>query len=354
MTTVRRRQLLGWPRLLSAAGVATIAATVGFPDASAASTAPAASQPAGRVVEFHPNVRIDYRRRQVEVDAKVTLREGSLELFACSPGTREYESIVVVLTRPLFVFQALGLLGLTPGHPLRMLPDGAIEPADGEPIEAEVRYQADGKLLTVPIEDWLRLSGQRGPLPRQPWVFSGSFPIEGGAIAADEEGTVVAVVDFASAVVALPHHHTADNADLWLEPNTPAIPPVGTPCTLILRRGPWRLRLDEIGRLYLAGRPITLTELARRLRGAVQDAPGVKVDLDVAPGCAAEDRQRVSDVLGDLGIKPLERITSRPSSAAASRPKADADDSTALLRWAGGRLSTTRPDDHPNAETPPR
>jgi hypothetical protein len=308
-------------------------------------TSQPASRPAGNVVAFQPGVRIDYRHRQVEVDAKVVMREGALELFACSRGTREYESIVAVQTRPLFVFQALGLLGISPGHPLRVLASGDVDPADGQPIEIEVRYEANGTQQSPPIENWLRRARSTTPLERQTWVFAGSVPLEGGAIAADEEGTVVAVVDFESAIIALPRLHTASNQELWLEPNTPAIPPIGTPCILVLRQGPWRLMLDETGRLFLGGKPILLMEAARRLRQEVRDDSRLRVEVELAPDCPAAERQALRRMLDDLEIQSLERPTSRP---AATRPKAsgpDASDNTAMLRWAGAQLESadTRP-----------
>src|ERR1043166_8218583 len=51
-------------------------------------TEPAASRP------FQPGVRIDWEQKAVEIDARVVLREGPLELFACSPQTKEHESIL--------------------------------------------------------------------------------------------------------------------------------------------------------------------------------------------------------------------------------------------------------------------
>jgi len=288
-------------------------------------------------------VRIDYGRRQVEVDGEVVLREGLLELFACSPNTREYESIVRLDARPTTVFQALGLIGLSPGHPLRINPQTAeIVPPDGDPVRIEVRYRADGLEQAVPIENWMRHSEAKTGLPRQEWVFAGSFPVQGRGIAADEEGTIIAVVDFQSAVIALPRHHTASNAELWLEPNTPAIPPVGTPCTVIMRPGPLRVRLDRFGRLYLGTRPVTFAELAGKLRTWTAESPKARLEVETAPESPAEDRELLDMVLEQFNVSFDRRAATSPAPVDSSEGESGGQQSTAAARWILGTL-TYRP-----------
>jgi len=202
-----------------------------------------ASRPAGRTVPLYPGVVINWAERQVELEASVVMRQGPLELFACSPRTREYESILRVRARPWHIYLAMGLIGLRPGHPpywdagqKRMVP------ATGDRVDLFVRYPcpegADSGTAaerTVPIRAWMRMRNTKAPMPRRSWVFAGSVRFEDGAFAADVEGTVVTVVDFASALIALSESHTADNASLWLEPDPQRIPPVGTRCTLLIR-----------------------------------------------------------------------------------------------------------------------
>ena len=143
------------------------------PATTSVATAPAGA--GSRVVPFQPGIRIDWARRQVEVEATVILREGALELFACSPDSREHESIVRIEARPLFVFQALGLIGLTEGHPVRYDPEtDRVEPARGDPVEIEVRYRVGRSVRTGPIERWMKPSGSDRPLDRLPWIFTGS------------------------------------------------------------------------------------------------------------------------------------------------------------------------------------
>lgn len=323
--------------------------------AEQAATAPASSatQP-GKIVQFQPNVRIDYGNRQVEVDGRVILREGLLELFACSPHTREHESIVLLNTQPVIIFQALGLLGLEPGHPLRMDPNtGQIIPASGQNVEIDVSYELDGTRKTVPIENWMRHSQTKAPLDRQPWVFAGSLSQNGG-IAADEEGTIVAVVDFESALVALPRQHTASNAELWLEPNTPAIPPLGTPCTVVFRPGPLSIRLDKSGRLFVDGKAASYAEAAHKLREHARQNPKQPVEVTVAPESPAEDRERLKSLMEELRIEARRRASSQPATSApdagdghssiapsaedSEQGEPDSSNAKAVPRWIAGFL----------------
>ena len=186
--------------------------------------------------EYATGVRIDWRDLVVEVDAVVTLRQGPLELLACSPQTREHESILVIRARPLRIHEAMGLIGLTPGAPVRY--DDQRDrwlPASGESLSLDIRYRDSGVERTVAARRWL-LDVQRHEPPEQlDWIFAGSRRGRDGRFGADAAGTVVAVVDFDTALIAPAALHSSSNEALWLEANTAAIPPVGTPCTLLIR-----------------------------------------------------------------------------------------------------------------------
>ena len=194
------------------------------------------SQPIGRVVEYAPGVRIDWQRPQVELDGEVVLREGPLELLACSPGTREHESIVAVAARPLHIRQALGLIGLEAGRPCTY--DAAGDrwlPAAGDRLLIEVRYQTGGGTRTVNVWEWM-IDTKHGERPAlREWVFCGSRMLRDNVFAADADGAVVCVVDFDTALIGLAETHSADNALLWVAANPEEVPPAGSPCTLLVR-----------------------------------------------------------------------------------------------------------------------
>ncbi|HVP13515.1 MAG TPA: YdjY domain-containing protein [Phycisphaerae bacterium] len=199
-------------------------------------TSSTASSP--RVVDFVPGVQIDYRVPQVEVEAWVILRKGPLELFAYSkaPVPKEHESILLLHASPEAIYQALGLIGLVPGHPMRYFPEsGTIRKPSGDPVDVLVQFESGGETKEISACDWMTDVARSKPMERTHWLFTGSDRLQDGTFYANVEGTVVTVVDFDSSVVALPDPHTSSNAALWLEANTDAIPPIGTKVTLILR-----------------------------------------------------------------------------------------------------------------------
>jgi len=256
--------------------------------------------------EFAPGVRIDWQARAVEVDAKVVLRKGSLELLACSPQTREHESIFSVAARPLHIYQALGLLGMDPGSPVRYdLKQNRHFPPTGTRLEIDVRYERAE--APVPVRLWLLDVERKRPPEMVKWVFAGSQILDDGRLAADADGTIICVVDFETALIAVGALHTPDNQQLWLAANTDAIPPIGTPCTLVIRRAASatvELRVSEDGTLRLADKPITpanLATLAARKNSETADAW-----IELCPDGKTSDKtvKSVIDSLRAAGIDP--------------------------------------------------
>lgn len=233
--------------------------------------------------EFAPGVRIDWTKRTVEVDARVVLREGLIELFACTPGTREYESIVVVRGSPTHVYQAMGLVGLEAGSPVRYDEKRQrLLPPTGQALDILVRYRKAGAERTVSARRWLMDVEKRRPPKSLPWVFAGSRVLGDGRLGAENEGTVVCVVDFDTALIAVGAFHTADDAALWLAANTEEIPPIGTPCTLLIRRKPGRtieVELTTEGTVRLGGKPVSVKELSQILRSNKTDGTGMHLIL---------------------------------------------------------------------------
>ncbi len=256
---------------------------------------------------FAPGVWIDWRQATVELDATIVLREGPLELVACSPRTREHESIFVVTARPMHIFQALGLVGLDAGSPLGYDEEHErwIEPT-GEELEIRVRYRhADAERIAT-VRDWLLDVKSGKPPVDLKWVLTGSRTLEGGRFAADLDGTVICVVDFDSALIAPSSLHTADNELLWLRANADEIPPVKTACTLLIRSAQQAgivVTLTPAGGLLHDGRTITQDELVTLVRAEKADQRARRVVLRVASNVPKARIEAVVAALVKAGVE---------------------------------------------------
>lgn len=190
---------------------------------------------AGRRVEYAPGVLIDFSLRRVELDAEVVLRQGPLELLACTPDTKEHESILRVRARPSHIYHALGLIGISPGHPARWDEETSRPiPPDGEEISIALTWDARSGREYIDAWEWLHVAGSDKSATPRPWLFTASVRDPQGRLAADRDGTVITVVEFGTELVGLGEFHSADDAELWLEAFTERIPPVGTRCALVL------------------------------------------------------------------------------------------------------------------------
>ncbi len=274
--------------------------------------APSAEPPSpgtnDRPREFAAGVSIDWGQRTVLVDGQVVLRQGELELFACGARTKEHESIVVIRARPMHVFQALGLLGLEPGSPVRYDPHAdRWHEAKGDALELRVRYSDSGLEFTVPLEDWLT-DVKTGEKPRKlDWVFAGSRTLSNGRFAADVEGTVVTLVDFETALIAVASLHSADNQWLWLAARTTAIPPLDTPCTLLIRRGgegtrELQIGVDKNAQFSVGGSAVSIDDLAKRWASLKTEGPPPAIVLKLSAGVSKESVESACEQLQKTGI----------------------------------------------------
>ncbi len=241
---------------------------------------------------FKDDVRIDWLRNRVEIDAEVVLRRGPLELLVCSPGTREHESIFVSSAKPSSIYQAMGLIGLTPGHPVSYNPktEQLIPPA-GESLKLSVRWREGQNLTTVPVERWLQLQDEKKSPAEMDWMFTGSVRTTDNRFAADLEGTVVSVVDFASALIAVGALHSDSNELLWVQAFESRIPPVGTACSIIIEsaeRVTVGVVLQKGGELVHDGKSATPLGLAKLVKQQVRDHHEVVINLGIAEGVSGK------------------------------------------------------------------
>jgi hypothetical protein len=205
---------------------------------------------APRVVRPTPGIVVYPDRHLVEVDAWTCLDDGYLEQVACSPESREHESLVVVKARPSDIHAALLMAGFNAGSPGRWTYDNnkltTVAPT-GDKVDVAVRVVLNGKESIEPIRNWISEDRGERQFPDKPWVFGGSGfarnpkgvqPEGGEHYLADMSGSIIGLVTFGDEVVGFSKVF-ADEDDVqapeWIV-NSRSIPPVGTAVTLLLQK----------------------------------------------------------------------------------------------------------------------
>ena len=230
------------------------------PPTPAEPTAPAPPAPSGPR-EMFPLVRVDLAAKLVEFDGIVPINCHDpvtplvyLELVACSPDTREHESLVMTRARPSNVHAALLAIGLEPGVPgswefqdKKLIP----VPPRGDGVEVSVAYRdAAGREIECPVTDWIINARTGGPfVPREGdpagprWVFAGSVIAkrQGREVYdADGSGTFIGLCTFGSEVVAWRDTISPEamvDEPVWIA-DAAKVPASGTPVVVRLRPAP--------------------------------------------------------------------------------------------------------------------
>jgi hypothetical protein len=197
-------------------------------------------KPAIKKVDVAKNVwlEIEGDKRRVCVNALVCRRNDQLEQFMCLKNTKEHEAIVAAdIMDAAKIHFALTLAGADPGSPAKFVPK--YQPARGTVIKVYVQYQEKGKTIKVPAQQWVRNVKTKKELDYD-WVFAGSqlfqnrLDPKSPPFYAANDGDVICLANFDSAMLDLPIASTKDNDDLQFEAFTEHIPPLETRVVVIL------------------------------------------------------------------------------------------------------------------------
>lgn len=234
---------LGWgqqsvPKSEATPGAKVTPKSTSDSTASKVPTEPALPVPAG-AKKLSPtySIWLDPREKAVLVDGQICLREGMLEMFACTRNSKEHEAIVSANTKAYLVHAALLSLGAEAGHPVQFQP--TYKPAAGTEIDVFVRWRdAQGKEQTARAQDWIRDVRTKKPMSH-PFVFGGSSfwtdPDSGKKFYQAEGGDFVCVSNFGTAMLDLPVKSSQANDELEFEAFAEKIPPLGTPVRLVFK-----------------------------------------------------------------------------------------------------------------------
>ena len=187
------------------------------------------SSDAGRIVPVG-TVAVDTVDRAVLVTGHVNQVEGAIELFACGVRGKTHESVLVLNAYPVDLQAALILIGARHGKAAEGLGMG---PPDGDALDIIVQWQDGRRTRRKPAEAMIRNSKTGRALSKTPWIFTGSTFEDGHFKALVEESLIVSYWD-PWAIINIGSDVGAD--DEILAVNTKAVPPLGTPVTVIIKR----------------------------------------------------------------------------------------------------------------------
>jgi hypothetical protein len=221
------------------AAVLTVPLLVSCDDANAQKDKDPGKESTAKKVKVGENVflEIDGDKRRVLVHGIVCRQMGQLEQFLCKRNTKEHEAIVSADCDAKHIHAALMAAGAEPGSPVKFQPK--FTPAHGTVIKVYVQYEAKGKTIKVPAQQWVKNMKTKKELDID-WVFAGSFLIpnrldpKAPPLYAANDGDVICLANFDSAMLDLPIESSKDNDDLVFEAFTDRIPALETPVIVIL------------------------------------------------------------------------------------------------------------------------
>jgi hypothetical protein len=209
-----------------------------------------------------PGVKINTELWTVDVDSRLCLREGLLELIACTKDTKEHESIIVVDAKPSHIHTALLLLGARPGNPAtqRVIDEakGRIVsiPPSGNPVDVFLVFKDDkGVEAQHHISDFITRSDHHEDSsapsdPKEaenakkfttdPFLFAGSIllPAENNGprkYVCDDTGDVISISTFGNELLCMSGIHGRENGALAWQVQGDKLPPVDSKIILRLK-----------------------------------------------------------------------------------------------------------------------
>ena len=218
-----------------------------------------ASRPARKNVKL-PGLVINFQERCVDIESSICLDRGTLELIACTKGSKEHESIVAIEARPMHIHAALLLLGASPGNPAMRKPIDERErrwidiPPKGDPVDVFLVFKnRKGKMVEHPVSDFVARSeegleekvggdgngdGKEIKFPHR-FLFAGSLLRSSGpgprTYMSDVSGNVISIATFGDELLCLPGIHGQEDGSLMWQVDATGLPKVGSKVTLRLR-----------------------------------------------------------------------------------------------------------------------
>jgi hypothetical protein len=175
-------------------------------------------------------------KRSVQIDSQVCLRDGPLEQLLTRKGAKEHEAILAADIDARDVHKAMLLTGAEPGKPVQYQPK--FKAPTGPVVKVFVQWEEKGKVRTEPARKWI-MNGMTKKELDSDWVFAGSRFVKNFEEGKPDyylanDGDVICVANFESALLDLPFNSSKADAERSFVAFTERIPPKETKVTLLL------------------------------------------------------------------------------------------------------------------------
>ncbi len=179
-------------------------------------------------------IQIHKDTRSIMFPAQVNMDRGLLEYLIVRSSGKVHESLLRTDVDPYHLQVAFLLLSFV-GTDRPILHQGSPETPRGDPVEILIAYRREGdQELKIKAEDWVAnmYENQLKDVGALKWVYTGS-KIFDGRFLAQAEGSIVAL--WHDPVVLVDNASPGGESNrIWFSKEG-AVPPVGTPVTVIIR-----------------------------------------------------------------------------------------------------------------------
>lgn len=204
---------------------------------------PPAPAPDSKNFTTPSGISVDLVTHTLTLKGRISIQSGLIELFACTEGGKDHESVVVVPCPPQELQLALILLGLKEG---KEGPKGFGDPTKptGDRVVCEIEWTKDGKTERHCAEDCVRNGREHAAMARVGWVYTGSEfqdeidpdtgkPTGRTIYAANRQKTLIATYHDPTALLDNPLYDGGDDGLYFAEEKI--LPPPGTPVVISIR-----------------------------------------------------------------------------------------------------------------------
>ncbi|MEO1856454.1 MAG: YdjY domain-containing protein [Rubritalea sp.] len=185
-------------------------------------------------------ITFDSSKGEISFPATLEHNEVLIEYLLTAPEGKIHETLFITEISPFNLNVAMKLLGYKESKELLKILDENHTPTDKYHSATEIQkkksrftitasWKVDGKKVSHDVTQLLENAKTQQPMPDSPWIYSGSYMINGN-YKPDISGDIIAVFTDRSSIACYSGEGRYDDT-LWM-PKQSVLPPLGTAVTL--------------------------------------------------------------------------------------------------------------------------